>query len=206
MPYHPGRQAGLVFLLPPRLLGKSDGPIKNLLPISITQGEHPPHLGEPGLTQGTPVPLVGASPSGANPTDPPPPWDPPEAPATATDPPPDHPQHHTQPAPPHPAASHPDATTKQNRHEPHYPPCTNPTTPPTASRGIHPKKRDPQRHTRTNPADTTLSVAPALLPHRGDFVRDGVSCYLDFAWVIPKAPWNAGRDKEDSTLSRYPRP
>ena len=60
MPYHPGRQAGLVFLLPPRLLGKSDGPIKNLLPISITQGEHPPHLGEPGLTQGTPVPLVGA--------------------------------------------------------------------------------------------------------------------------------------------------
>ena len=56
IPYHPGRQAGLVFLLPPRLLGESDGPIKNLLPISITQGEHPPHLGEPGLTQRTLVP------------------------------------------------------------------------------------------------------------------------------------------------------
>ena len=60
MPYHPGRQTGLVFLLPPHLFGKGDGPIKNLLPISITQGEHPPHLGELGLTQGTPVPLLGA--------------------------------------------------------------------------------------------------------------------------------------------------
>ena len=60
MPYHPGRQTGLVFLLPPHLLGKGDRPIKNLLPISIPQREHPPHLGEPGLTQGTPVPLLGA--------------------------------------------------------------------------------------------------------------------------------------------------
>ena len=60
MPYHPGRQAGLVFLLPPHLFGKGDGPIKNLLPISITQGEHPPHLSELGLTQGTPIPLLRA--------------------------------------------------------------------------------------------------------------------------------------------------
>ena len=60
MPCHPGRQAGLVFLLPPHLFGKGDGPIKNLLPISITQGEHPPHLSELGLTQGTPIPLLRA--------------------------------------------------------------------------------------------------------------------------------------------------
>ena len=45
---------------PARFLGESDRPIKNLLPIIITQREHPPHLGEPGLTQGTPVPLLGA--------------------------------------------------------------------------------------------------------------------------------------------------
>ena len=81
---------------------------------------------------------------------------------------------------------------------------SNHTTHPTGSSLIGGQKS--QRHTRTNPTDTTLSVAPASLPHRGDFVRDGVFCYLDFAWVIPKAPWNAGRDKEDSTLSRYPRP
>lgn len=60
MPYHPGRQTGLVFLLPPHLLGKGDRPIKNLLPITIPQREHPPHLGKPGLTQRTPVPLFGA--------------------------------------------------------------------------------------------------------------------------------------------------
>ena len=60
MPYHPGRQTGLVFLLPPHLLGKGDRPIKNLLPITIPQREHPPHLGKPGLTQGTPVPLLRA--------------------------------------------------------------------------------------------------------------------------------------------------
>ena len=45
---------------PARFLGEGNGPIKNLLPISITQREHPPHLGEPGLTQRTPVPLFGA--------------------------------------------------------------------------------------------------------------------------------------------------
>ncbi len=85
---------------------------------------------------------------------------PPGEPATATDPPP---HHHTQPAPPHPAASHLGATTKQNRHEPHCPPCTNPTTPPTASRGIHPKKRDPQGRTRPSPTDTppALPIQPA---------------------------------------------
>ncbi len=60
MPYHPGRQTGLVFLLPPHLLGESDRPIKDLLPISIPQREHPPHLSEPGLTQGTPIPLLRA--------------------------------------------------------------------------------------------------------------------------------------------------
>ena len=45
---------------PARFLGEGNGPIKNLLPISITQREHPPHLSEPGLTQGTPVPLLRA--------------------------------------------------------------------------------------------------------------------------------------------------
>ena len=60
IPHHVGRQTGLVLLFPPRLLSKGDRPIKNLLPISITQREHPPHLGEPGLTQGTPVPFFGA--------------------------------------------------------------------------------------------------------------------------------------------------
>ena len=45
---------------PARFLGKSDCPIKNLLPISITQREHPPHLSEPGLTQRTPIPLLRA--------------------------------------------------------------------------------------------------------------------------------------------------
>ena len=58
IPYHPGRQAGLVFLFPTHLLGKGDRPIKDLLPISITQGEHPPHLGEFGLTQRTLVPAL----------------------------------------------------------------------------------------------------------------------------------------------------
>ncbi len=45
---------------PARFLGESDRPVKDLLPISITQREHLPHLSEPGLTQGTPVPLLGA--------------------------------------------------------------------------------------------------------------------------------------------------
>ena len=45
---------------PARFLGEGNGPIKNLLPISIPQREHPPHLSEPGLTQGTPVPLLRA--------------------------------------------------------------------------------------------------------------------------------------------------
>ena len=60
IPYHIGRQAGLVLLFPPRILGESDGPIKNLLPISITQREHPPHLSEFGLTQGAPIPALRA--------------------------------------------------------------------------------------------------------------------------------------------------
>ena len=45
---------------PARFLGEGDGPIKNLLPISITQREHPLHLGEFGLTQGTPIPALRA--------------------------------------------------------------------------------------------------------------------------------------------------
>ncbi len=84
---------------------------------------------------------------------------------------------------------------------------SNHTTHPTKSNPT--EKRDPQLHTRTKPTNTTHSGCPsaaAALPCRSDFTRDSVSCYLDFAWVIPKAPWNAGRDKEDSTLSRYPRP
>ena len=58
MPHHVGRQTALVLVFPPRLLGESDGPIKNLLPISITQGERSPDLGELGLTQGTPIPAL----------------------------------------------------------------------------------------------------------------------------------------------------
>ena len=118
----------------------------------------------------------------------------------------------TSPTTPHPASTPtPSSITPRRDHEtkpPRTPLSTmhqsNHTPPSLRSSPIG--GQDPQRHTRTNPTDTTLSVAPASLPRRGDVVRDCVSCYLDFAWVIPKAPWNAGKDKEDSTLSRYPRP
>lgn len=45
---------------PARFLGEGNRPIKDLLTSIITQGEHSPHLGKLGLTQGTPIPTLGA--------------------------------------------------------------------------------------------------------------------------------------------------
>ena len=45
---------------PARFLGEGNRPIKDPLAITITQGEHSPHLGEPWLSQGTPVPALSA--------------------------------------------------------------------------------------------------------------------------------------------------
>ena len=45
---------------PARFLGEGNRPIKDPLAITITQGEHSPHLGEPRLAQRTPVPPLSA--------------------------------------------------------------------------------------------------------------------------------------------------
>ena len=45
---------------PARFLGEGNRPVKDLLTSIITQGKHSPHLGKLGLTQGTPIPTLGA--------------------------------------------------------------------------------------------------------------------------------------------------
>ena len=191
---------------PARFLGESDSPIKNLLPISITQGEHPPHLGEFGLTQGTPIPALRAllqrqtqqilrrhgilqEHRQLRPILPH---------ITHNTTPNQHPhtqQHHTPPRPRNKTATNP--TVHHAPIQPHHPPRQEESARKNATRNVTREQTPPTRPFRL------------LLRrfHTGATSQETVfPAYLDFAWVIPKAPWNAGRDKEDSTLSRYPRP
>ena len=188
IPYHFGRQTAIVLLFPARFLGEGNRPIKNLLTITITQGEHPPHLGEPRLAQRAPIPPLSALLQGQT-----------QQilrchgilkehrqlrpilhqiiHGTATNQRSCTHQQHTPPRPRNKAAMNPSA--HHATIQPHHTASQNQTGRRTESGSSHKSRNAPAWPVRTTPPS---------LPHRAGFARGSDSHYLGFAWVIPKAP------------------
>ena len=173
---------------PARFFGKVNRPIKNLLTIIIIQGECSPHLGEPRLAQGTPIPALEPLLQG-------------QAQqilrchgilqehrqlrpilhqitrGTATSQRSCTHQQHTPPRPRNKAVMNP--SVHHAAIQPHHTASQNQTGRRT--------KSGSSRKSRNVPAWPVRTTPPSL-PHRAGFARGSDSHYLGFAWVIPKAP------------------